>query len=782
MKTRFPITFILLTAWFIATVFNHTHAENLFPEFPSDNTVGLWLFDEQNYPHTTLTDASLNEYDLRLMPGGQLTKGVYGNALEVTPGTDLALYFAGWKGAHVDAHLREEDGIPSGLLGPNVAPKELLATLANRNWTIEFRLKLLSIPEGEAMILDLGDANEPGFEISLNGSTGIFTVENLYRGIIAACPTADWTLQADTWQHISFVYNAKTNTLKYFLNGQQQTGVAVKAMPRLDVPPSVEPEDLEHDSFGFKLTSDTEWRKAHRFRFNIGHDNEGEKRLHGSIDELRISKIARYDEDFTVAGSFSRNYGKDAPPINQADGPPLLFATESPSGPIQLGSRRHLFIDDALIDSMQNIQLDCNPPTQPERLNIEIDRNSWRPGVIDKDGKVLMFIPEGYSSEEGRTHLRISEDGVNFETPNLGVIKYEGSTNNDLVLHRVPLYGNVWEDLNPNTPPIERYKLTAWVANRGIYMYLSPDAIHWRRNETIMLPLVSGGEAETFWDDQRGLYVTYLKRDSSFNTEEHRGSGRCGILFETKDIRKAWPFRKLEQPYYESWPFPAVVAEGPVVFPVNRNGEVYRTRAIKYPWAPDTYLAFVWRYHSDSEERQVDLGVSRDGVHWKFFADKTWYLPAEGTIDGDPVVEKLSLYGLIRRGDEIWQYAEHGKGAHGDGKRAYFRYTQRLDGFTSLNAGEETGTIRTKPLVFAGNRLKLNVKATDYVRISITNEAGKPFEGFSIKDCNYIKNDSANHTVSWRNGADVSSLEGKTVRLVLEMRKAKLYAIEFTDR
>ena len=44
------------------------------PSFPDRDTVGLWLFDELIYHHTTLTDAG--EYakaDLCLMDGGTMT-------------------------------------------------------------------------------------------------------------------------------------------------------------------------------------------------------------------------------------------------------------------------------------------------------------------------------------------------------------------------------------------------------------------------------------------------------------------------------------------------------------------------------------------------------------------------------------------------------------------------------------------------------------------------------------------------------------------------------------
>ncbi|MHC4156764.1 MAG: hypothetical protein ACYST6_17860 [Planctomycetota bacterium] len=51
--------------------------EEYFPSFADGNTVGLWLFDESDYPHTTITDASWSEKaDLCLMDGGAMVEGM----------------------------------------------------------------------------------------------------------------------------------------------------------------------------------------------------------------------------------------------------------------------------------------------------------------------------------------------------------------------------------------------------------------------------------------------------------------------------------------------------------------------------------------------------------------------------------------------------------------------------------------------------------------------------------------------------------------------------------
>jgi hypothetical protein len=373
-----------------------------------------------------------------------------------------------------------------------------------------------------------------------------------------------------------------------------------------------------------------------------------------------------------------------------------------------------------------------------------------------------MAIPEGYSGNTGTTYLATSEDGLDF------------SMQGEIIVD-APLYGSFFKDLNPNTRAEELYKVNAFVGNRGMYMYVSPDGVNWRRNETIQLPLRSGGEGECFWDDQRGRYASYIKRDSSFDDDECAdASGRVASGFWTDEILKAWPFYHMVTPYFEGYPFPSVTCEGPVEFGVTAASEVYRTRAIKYPWAPDVYLAFVWRYPGDDGPRHVDLGISGNGENWSFFGTN-WYIPP-GSQE-----EELSMYGLIRRGDEIWQYVDEG-GAHGgSAPRYYYRYKQRLDGFVSLDAGGTTGTATTLPMVFEGGGLVLNVAATGWARVAITNEAGEAFPGFDISDCDVIQGDSVSQIVTWNSRSDVSGLAGSVVRLRFEMENSKLYAFQFVE-
>lgn len=772
--------------------------KNYFPSFADKHTVGLWLFDETNYPFTTLTDAGENEYDLRLMKGGKLVPGKFGNALKLTPGRDYAVSYAAWKGAVGFTKMREMSGRPgSGLFGPTIAPEQILRTLAERDFTCEFWLMLMSNPIQDVTLIDLGDKYEPGFSVTLKTRASGFVIENAYAGFKAVCPTELPQIWGRAWHHVAFTYSAGTKKLHYFIDGKAQEPVKVTPIAKSRVVRAVRPKSIADTTYGIfekedrRSVPDFEKRIPHRFNFAIGHDRHGEHDFNGNIDELRFSDVIRYNGKFSLPDSFSRNYRKNAPEPAVANGPPLLFGADKkylPNEPVMLGSRKHVFIDEVMVDRKQNIKLTLNPPTNGVVLN---ERAAWDASFFEHEGKIYTVVSEGYEGDEGPITLLVSEDGVHFERPKLGLIEYNGSRSNNLIMLGLPSWGKYFKDTNPNVLPEERFKATLWVGQRGIYLYFSPDVIHWRRNETCMLPLVSGGGCETFWDDQQGCYFNYIKRDGSYNTGDYPNYGRSVTMFKTRQVNKAWLFNHVPNPYYEGWPFPAVTGEGvtvmgPDIFGPD-EGQIFRTRPQKYEWAPDTYVAFLIR-------GGCDMAVSRDSVNWKICSELGlgYYIRPGRTVDGQKFRSGEIANGMIRRGDEIWQYANC---AIEGRKGATVRFTQRLDGFLSLDAGDETGIIITRPLIFDGDKLTLNVNAeagqvkvaivalhgkeyTGY-NVALTNPAKKPVRGFGIGDCDPIATDSVRQVVTWKGSSDVSALAGQLVRLRFEMKNSKLYALEF---
>ncbi|UCE04489.1 MAG: hypothetical protein JSW07_12745 [bacterium] len=741
------------------------NTDNIFSSFPDDRTVALWLFDETEYDYTTLCDAGIGGYDLRLMPAGHLVPGRFGNCLNLSGGTDHAICYCGFTGKVVNNHIRKPDGEISGLWGPTEGPENLLNALASDNWTLEFWLKCENSPDN-IIVIDLGQGYDPGFTLELTASNN-FELRDSYAGFKAIFASNVPKLTDTNWHHIAVTRSG--STVRYYLNGQAQKSIQVYAIARHPLPDLQKPHDREHEHRDFfPLTF--EQRRLSRFNITIGHERSGGKIMKGQIDEMRFSAVVRYSDNFSPPKSFARKFGAygsqpSKPVVSKSL--PLLFDVISPKSPLPFGLRKYVFIDDVIVDSSSGVSLQMNPPTNRQEVDFVPKKSAWRPTVVDHDDKVYLYVPEGYSATLGRTYLWISEDGTHFtqhkESP---------------VIDETPLYGTFFKDTNPDISPAEQFKLTAWVGNRGIFMYLSPDGVHWRRNETLMLPIVSGGGAESYYDDQKGRYVTLLRRDTSFRTKSCPGGFRAGIMFETSEPLKTWHFVPLKQPYYEGWTLPAVTCEGPTIFGETTSGQSYRTRVIKYPWADDVYLAFVWRFPSDMGDdppRHVDLGVSRDGLHWKFFEPtQGWYIP----VAGDPDPEQISIYGLIRRGNKIWQYTDHGGPHGGDAPRTYYQWTQRLDGFVSLDG---TGVVITKPLVFRGKNVKLILNSTGTIKVAFLNEEGEEISGFGIADCDPIP-DSVDHVVSWSGQSDVAEFSERSIQLKFKMFNSKLYAFELRGK
>jgi hypothetical protein len=301
-------------------------------------------------------------------------------------------------------------------------------------------------------------------------------------------------------------------------------------------------------------------------------------------------------------------------------------------------------------------------------------------------------------------------------------------------------------------------------------------------------------------------------------------------MTETTDPMRPWSFQplsleghlkiaahrrigKLLPWYLDNGPLtpPGFGIEYPIVFGPEDGfdpiaTDIYVPKNLKYPWAPDTYIAFpimYFHYHDDGPETRQSLGkrqrkrgsgtletqvaTSRDGLHWRRYP-RPPYIKI-GRHDGFDVHKNYIAHGMVRRGEEIWQYYVGSEQYHSDwgkgGREAVFRVVQRFDGFVSADTAYTGGKLVTRPLTFEGNRLVLNIDtgAAGYAQLGILDADGRPIDGFGVDDCVYINGDFISTEVEWlKKGNDVSSLAGKPVRLDIRSRGTKLYSLQFARR
>lgn len=418
-----------------------------------------------------------------------------------------------------------------------------------------------------------------------------------------------------------------------------------------------------------------------------------------------------------------------------------------------------------------------------------------------------------------------SSDGVNFTAPDLGR-EYLGARN--VVLEDPVGLGTIFVD--PNAPPEERIKYFSGYRGRGFYVYSSPDGYHFTRNETSALPFRGASQSIVFYDDQRQRYVGYHRSDMlRFKSGK---TARTSVMTETTDLMRPWPFNPIspaeqtqlsqsrrlgwKNPYYtDNGPLtpPGFGVEYPTVFAplesIDPVGvDIYVPKCVKYSWADDTYLAFpVMYFHYDGEEPpsrqalgqekmnrgsgplETQLSVSRDGIHWLRYPRPAYV--GIGRHAGFDLKKAYMGHGMVRRGDEIWQYYIGSEQYHSpfakdpSAREGTFRVVQRFDGFVSADTPYTGGIFTTRPLVFKGNRLVLNIDtdATGYAQVGLLDEQGDPIEGYDLDECIYINGDFIETEVEWlTTGKDLSQLEGRIVQVVVRSRGTKLYSMQFDNR
>jgi hypothetical protein len=130
-------------------------------------------------------------------------------------------------------------------------------------------------------------------------------------------------------------------------------------------------------------------------------------------------------------------------------------------------------------------------------------------------------------------------------------------------------------------------------------------------------------------------------------------------------------------------------------------------------------------------------------------------------------------------GDEVWIYYTAITTTHGGyvpRKRVTIgRASWRLDGWVSLNAGPDGGTVETTDLQTSGGNLQVNADAgRGELKVEISDPSGAPLTGYGFADCEPMRIDHVRHTILWRDRNRLP--EDRPFRLRFRFRDASLFS------
>lgn len=478
--------------------------------------------------------------------------------------------------------------------------------------------------------------------------------------------------------------------------------------------------------------------------------------------------------------------------------------------PINIGSRRELFVDRALVARLdEGAKLRLHQPT-PREIAIKFDQpwegNASGYPTVFADGDIYRMYYRGHRYLIDKPPLRQaqsevvcyaeSRDGIHWIKPNLGLFTWPGVEKNNIVWRGGAEAHNFapFKDTNPACPPDELYKAVGGtVSTKGILTFKSADGIHWSKLSD--KPVVTKGAFDShntiFWDAARNRYSMYVRTIARVNSKSYRAIGLC----HSRD--------------FKTWSEPQ-----DLTYPNSPPQGMYTNQIAPYYRAPHILFGFPTRYVPRPLTRHVQtldpvplrklltaadqrIGTDlTDGVFMSSRDGLSFHRWDEAFLRPGPQEEGRWVYGDNYQSYGLWETKSavpggvpeislhFNEGSWRDETHRLRRYSIRLDGFVSLHASYAGGELTTKPIQFQGKRLSLNyaTSAAGSVRVEFQDAAnGQAIPGFTLADSEELFGDSTDQPAYWKGGPDVSRLVGKAVRLRFVLRDADLYSFQFVE-
>lgn len=506
---------------------------------------------------------------------------------------------------------------------------------------------------------------------------------------------------------------------------------------------------------------------------------------------------------------------------------------------MHLGLQKQLFLDDLLIESVQDITREFYQPRKYEGNPLIVKDKPWEHVIqfrssgytVLRDPKDKLFkawyTDEGFTNEiirRGVTYppyrslYAYSEDGIHWVKPPLGIYQENGQDTNIYSLgfmeSTVLLDPSDSEGLKrfksmgfwaaPDTTNFDENDMTNW----GIIATYSADGVHWKRYDERpsfgKLGHLVGDTTIFSYDSDNRLYVltTRHPRMGTPAQNPRLPKTKGGALYYPGNSAKMGKRRiyQSESSDFIHWNEPTLIV--PLDAEDNLDDHLYAMNQYR---VGDTRIGFLNTLHLVPDVMDVQLAYSLDGRCWK--RTHKPFLMTGPVESWDHVMVEITNDPL-EVGDEWWLYYGASGFGHHDwyingfvegldvpeardvSKVGFFLGLAklRLDGFCSLNAGPvREGILITQQLASPGTGIVMNAECGKggYIDVEVFNQSDEVLPGYSRKDFDHFTGNSVRHPLSWQSRTKVppppraDELVGFR-RLIFYMRNAKLYSLQFS--
>ena len=452
---------------------------------------------------------------------------------------------------------------------------------------------------------------------------------------------------------------------------------------------------------------------------------------------------------------------------------------------------RYLLLDSRIIEETENVHLTVGVVHKDLNNPLFSEDKEWEPrfdnpycsiiyddeeqiykcwySIFIKVGPEGDAIGEGIPSdkrawtkwEEGYRDYGVcyatSKDGIHWDKPELGVIEFNGSKKNNIVIvfdHGV----TVMKDLH-ETDPKKRYK-AFHPESENSAVWFSPDGIHW--SEAIDVGPIDNGDTNNnmWWDADLGKYVCITR---------HWGGEKTTGLYGSMGHRHV---SRVESEDFLHWSEPEIIIQG-----LDLRRQIHDMPVVKYA---GVYIGMVGLFDIEASRQWCELAWSPDSKEWHRIQPGTALIPngpEMGDYDWGCVFAAKPLIGK----DKIRIYYGANDGRFMGWRNGYLALAWlRPDGFAGYEqiagGSNKTGTIITKPIKVITDRLCISadVVPSGYVKVIALSPRNK-----KLAEGRLITKTVTDAGINWKNGFTLKKLKGKNIRLKFELRDSKLYSFSF---
>ncbi len=491
--------------------------------------------------------------------------------------------------------------------------------------------------------------------------------------------------------------------------------------------------------------------------------------------------------------------------LNYVAGNPL-----PPGEPLAIGNQKQLFIDDFIIDQLENAKRAFHAFEKHPANPIFHAQMPWEENWVDN---FMCSVHYDETSRDFKLWYRcganhtlgayaVSEDGIAWYRPNLGRVDFHGSSENNLLGWKPELYRDAHQPGHnvsylPDADLGQRYLSFFDYSGetRGFYVSSSPEGIRWSQPTHAQ---VIYGDVASLIPDPVGGFLLFPKQ-ALWIDGYRRSFGFAQLKAVDAYAPRAYPFVTLPEKHDALVGREAARSFGILAkrtlnpadggYYSNWHTQIYSVTPLIYE---GMVLGFydLW-YLTGKKEGPLEmlLKATRDRKQWFEVGYPKAFLPRGKPGEWDAGM----VYGgsnILVIDDEIrFYYAGFNLGHYTDipwGSQPHQIMgvglaTMRLDGFASIRAGDKTGTVTTKPLQFSGSELQINAIANQgQIRAEILDENGTPIPGFTAETSIPVKSDGVREILAWQN-ANLVDLVGKTVQIRFLLENADLFAFQFRD-